>query len=144
MLWDTISYLPNDILAKVDRASMAMSLEVRVPFLDHTLFEFLWTQPLAFRVQKNQGKILLKELLYRYVPKNLLDRPKAGFGIPIHAWLRGPLKEWAADLITESTQQTFFNTKQLQQAFNDHLNARANHGHLLWNFLMFQSWVNYN
>lgn len=144
MLWDTISYLPGDILKKVDRASMAVSLEARVPFLDHTLFEFLWTLPLSFKVQKNQGKILLKELLYRYVPKQLLDRPKAGFGIPIHDWLRGPLKEWASDLIADSRKQNLFNTEQLQKTFNDHLSGHSNYGHLLWNFLMMQSWMNRN
>ncbi|MCX7123579.1 MAG: asparagine synthase (glutamine-hydrolyzing) [Gammaproteobacteria bacterium] len=141
MLWDTISYLPDDILTKVDRASMAVALETRVPFLDHTLFEFLWTLPMEFKVQKNQGKVLLKELLYRYVPKKLVDRPKAGFGIPIHDWLRGPLKEWAGDLIASTVAGGILNQSALEAAFREHLSGRVNLGALLWNALIFQDWM---
>lgn len=141
MLWDAISYLPGDILTKVDRASMAVALEARVPFLDHTLFEFLWSLPLEFKVQKNQGKILLKELLYRYVPQKLVDRPKAGFGIPIHDWLRGPLKGWAGDLIASAGAGGILNQARLEAAFKDHLSGRANLGSLLWNALIFQDWM---
>jgi asparagine synthase (glutamine-hydrolysing) len=142
-LWDTISYLPDDILTKVDRASMAVALEARVPFLDHTLFEYLWSLPVEYKINRSQGKILLKELLYRYVPKKLVDRPKVGFGIPIHAWLRGPLKEWAEDLIVNA-HADLFNTAILQQTFKRHLSGKENLGYLLWNFLMLQSWVKEN
>jgi asparagine synthase (glutamine-hydrolysing) len=141
MLWDTISYLPGDILAKVDRASMAVALETRVPFLDHTLFEFLWALPMDFKVQKNNGKVLLKELLYRYVPKHLVDRPKAGFGIPIHDWLRGPLKEWAGDLIASTAQSDLLNTPVLEKALQSHLNGTGDLGYLLWNALILQDWI---
>jgi asparagine synthase (glutamine-hydrolysing) len=142
MLWDTISYLPHDILTKVDRASMAVALEARVPFLDHELFEFVWSLPLEFKVQKNKGKILLKQVLYRYVPKQLIDRPKAGFGIPIHDWLRGPLKEWAGDLIASAGRHNILNTEQLESVFKMHLSGRANVGHQLWNALILQDWLN--
>ncbi len=142
MLWDTISYLPGDILTKVDRASMAVALEARVPFLDHELFEFVWSLPLKFKIQKNSGKPLLKELLYRYVPKELIDRPKAGFGIPIHDWLRGPLKEWAQDLIVSALQSDVLNAASLESLFKVHLSGRANLGHQLWNAFILQDWLN--
>ncbi len=141
MLWDTISYLPGDILTKVDRASMAVSLETRIPMLDHDLFAFVWSLPTEYKVKENKGKMILKELLYRYVPKELIDRPKVGFGIPIHAWLRGTLRGWGQDLIADAKIGGIINGSALEQTWIRHLKGE-NFGHLLWNILMFQEWMN--
>ena len=143
MLWDTLSYLPGDILTKIDRASMAVSLETRIPMLDHDLFAFAWSLPLPYKVKAGHGKIILKELLYRYVPRPLVDRPKAGFGIPIHNWLRGPLKAWAQALITDTKKGDIINTSMCERAWSQHLKG-DNMGYLLWNILMLQAWLNQN
>ncbi len=143
MYLDLISYLPDDILVKVDRAAMGVSLETRVPFLDHHVIEFAWQLPLAMKIRAGQGKWLLRQLLYRHVPAPLIERPKTGFGVPIAAWLRGPLKAWAADLLDPArlAREGYLRPELITPVWREHLSGCANRQHELWNVLMFESWL---
>lgn len=143
MLIDSMTYLPDDIMVKVDRAAMAVSLETRAPYLDHNLFEFAWTLPLDLKVRGNTGKWLLRQALYKYVPKELVDRPKMGFGVPIGDWLRGPLKEWAAELLDANRikREGFLHSGPITRKWEEHLSGRRNWQYYLWNILMFQAWL---
>lgn len=143
MYVDQVSYLPDNILVKSDRASMAASLELRIPLLDHRIVEFSWRMPAHLRRDEKGGKSLLRQLLYRYVPKELIDRPKKGFDIPIDDWLRGPLREWLQDLLSLNVIRgsEYLNSKMVRFLVNEHLSGHGNHGYSLWPILMFQSWL---
>jgi asparagine synthase (glutamine-hydrolysing) len=146
MAIDTISYLPDDILVKVDRAAMGVSLETRAPFLDHHIFEFASKIPLAMKLKNGVGKLILRDVLYRYVPKELIERPKMGFGIPMSDWLKGPLKEWAEELLGESRlrSQGFFYPRIVREMWSEHLMGAHNWQSQLWAVLMFQAWLEDN
>jgi len=141
-LADSLSYLTDDILQKVDRAAMAVALETRVPFLDRDVVEFAARIPPGMKVRDGRGKWLVRQVLYQHIPQNLVDRPKTGFGIPIDDWLRGPLKSWASDLLSpERLQgQNLFNVGRVTARMAEHMSGRRNHGYWLWNVLMAQAW----
>lgn len=143
MAVDTLTYLPDDILTKVDRASMAVSLETRVPFLDHKLIEHSWRIPLSLKYCNGKSKWLLRKILYKYVPKNLIERPKMGFGVPLDSWLRGPLKDWAENLLSEERlkREGFFAVEIIREKWTEHLSGKYNWSHHLWSILMFQLWL---
>lgn len=143
MALDTLSYLPDDILVKVDRAAMAVSLETRAPFLDKDVVEFAWQLPMNLKLRNGQGKWILRELLYKYVPEKLVERPKMGFSIPLDDWLRGPLREWAEPLLDEHRliAEGYINPIPVRRAWEQHQQSKANFGHRLWSVLMFQSWL---
>ncbi|WP_295847375.1 asparagine synthase (glutamine-hydrolyzing) [Tardiphaga sp.] len=142
-LSDTLSYLTDDILQKIDRAAMSVGLETRVPFLDRDVAEFSCRLPPDFKVRDGQGKWLVRQVLDRHVPKSLIDRPKTGFGIPLDDWLRGPLKGWASDLLAGDRlrRQGWFDAGRVEAVWTEHLQGRRNHGSWLWNVLMAQGWA---
>jgi asparagine synthase (glutamine-hydrolysing) len=140
MYWDTLGYLPNDILVKLDRASMAVGLEARAPLLDKRLYEYAWTLPERYKIRGGQGKWLLRQVLKRHVPPSLYERPKQGFAMPVAAWLRGPLKDWSRDLLNDANFKEYFDKQVVQECWEQHMNGHGNHGWKLWTILMFQSW----
>jgi asparagine synthase (glutamine-hydrolysing) len=142
MAQDTLSYLPDDILVKVDRAAMAVSLETRVPFLDHSVLEHAWRIPLDLKLRNGKSKWCLREILYKYVPKDLIERPKMGFAVPLDAWLRGPLMSWADNLLAEGRlrEEGFFDVEVIGRMWQEHKSGKRNWQYQLWDVLMFQSW----
>lgn len=143
MAWDAIGYLPTDILTKVDRAAMAVSLETRVPYLDHRVFAFAWTLPLHYRIRGKTGKWLLREVLYRHVPRELIERPKFGFAVPIGSWLRGPLRPWAEELLDARRLRDdgYLDAAAVRSMWSEHLSGHRNWQHQLWTVLMFAAWL---
>ena len=143
MAYDSQTYLPDDILCKVDRASMAHGLEARVPLLDHRVAEFAWSIPLADKVAQGNGKLPLRNLLAQFVPEEMFVRPKTGFGIPLGEWLRGPLRDWAEDLLDADrlSREGWFRPRSIRDKWNEHLSGQHNWQYLLWNVLMFQAWL---
>lgn len=146
MAKDMIGYLPTDILTKVDRAAMSLSLETRVPLLDPDIVKFAASLPLEYKIRNGVGKWVLREVLYKHVPKDLIERPKMGFGIPLAELLRGPLRDWAENLLNDRRlkEDGFFNVLLVRNKWNEHISGRRNWHHQLWNVLMFQSWLDAN
>ena len=140
---DTHINLLSDLLMKMDMATSAASLEARSPLLDHTVAEFTWRLPLSLKVRNRRGKWLLREVLYKYVPRQLVDRPKTGFGVPIVSWLRGPLRDWAEDLLREKRlrEDGIFKPGPILKKWREHLSGQRNWHYHLWDILMFQAWL---
>jgi asparagine synthase (glutamine-hydrolysing) len=140
---DSLGYLPDDILVKVDRAAMANSLETRVPFLNHKVVEFAFSLPQSYKIKDGLSKYVLRQVLYNYVPKELIERPKRGFAVPIQDWLRGELKDWAVALLDSHKldSEGYLNSSLVQDKLQQHLSGRANNGYYLWDVLMFEQWL---
>jgi asparagine synthase (glutamine-hydrolysing) len=140
--YDMLAYLPDDIMTKVDRCSMAVSLEAREPLLDHRLVEFAWKLPARFKYDSRQSKRLLRRVLHRYVPPQLVDRPKMGFSVPLAEWLRHELREWAEGLLSPNqlAADGIFAVEEVRRLWDEHISRRASREHVLWNVLMFQAW----
>lgn len=143
MYLDLLTYLPDDVLTKVDRASMSVALEARVPLLDHRVVEFSWRLPLSLKLRQGVAKWILKQIAYSFVPKKLLQQPKRGFTVPLGAWLRGPLRAWAEDLIDETAvrNQGFLNTQFVRSLWKNHLRGTADNHAVLWDVISFQAWL---
>lgn len=144
MLFDQLNYLPDDILFKVDRAAMAVSLETRVPFLDHRIVEWSWSLPTSLKSGNGNEKRILKILLNRHIPKQIFERPKMGFGVPLSDWLRGPLREWAEDLLSIDNFKKFgiINYKPVHKKWNQLLSGSNFYEADIWHVLIFQDWLN--
>lgn len=140
---DAQCYMVDDILVKVDRASMANSLETRVPFLDHRVVELAWRIPQAMKIREGKGKWILRQVLYRHVPEEMIERPKKGFSIPLGEWLRGPLREWAETLLSEEriVKEGYFNVSPIREVWRRHLSGANDYSTKLWSILMFQAWL---
>lgn len=140
---DLMFYLPDDVLAKVDRASMAVSLETRTPFLDHRVVEFAATLPLRMKLRQKQSKWILRRLLDRYVPRKFVERPKMGFGVPLHDWLRGPLRDWAEAKLEPSrlARHDVFDPVEVRHVWEEHLRGYSNNAATLWPVLMYDGWA---
>jgi len=143
MAWDSLGYLPDDILVKVDRAAMAVGLETRAPFLDHRVAALAWRLPMAMKIRGGISKWPLRQILYNYVPRDLIERPKAGFAIPIGQWLRGPLRSWAEDLLHPDRllREGYLRHEPISQLWHQHLSGRYDHTTKLWTVLMWQAWL---
>jgi len=146
MALDLMTYLPDDILVKVDRSSMGVSLETRLPFLDHRIVQFAWSLPQSIKLKDGQTKWPLRQVLYRYVPRDLIERPKMGFSIPLDQWLRHSLRDWAESLLDESRlkKEGFFHSGPIRAIWSEHLSGKRNWAPLLWSVLMFQAWLEDN
>ncbi|MEP7284003.1 MAG: asparagine synthase C-terminal domain-containing protein, partial [Rubrivivax sp.] len=143
MAYDTLTYLPDDILVKVDRAAMAVSLETRVPFLDHQVVEHAWRMPMSLKLRDGVGKWALREVLFRHVPRTLVERPKMGFGVPIDHWLRGPLRDWAESLLDAGRLRAegYLAAEPIRATWQAHLDRTDDQQYALWNVLTFQAWL---